>query len=485
MSPTRDIAYRIEIKVFLYFLSLLLCGAGVLAVDLLWSKSNFVILFTGLWIILLANLYIFKKIIGPLFWQNLPMILTLYVFLALFVPTLLIYKSEDLRDLLEWDDYLILKASALGVVFVQVLWMSYHLGVSIMPRFRFGGKQPVLSMDKIYIMILIALGTNLLAVVSGTFGVLQNTDFEETSKFSVFIDLGQQLGLFALIILTYYHASRKLLIGGLSLVLFGIGVVSAQKQAALMPLFIVGITLLFKTGRFPKGIILLTIVGTVLAFIAVTSIRKYYFAQHMQGVTSLAQVKEISTMALNQQNFDKAYKTYNVNEHILLRLFYGNAVAKAMEYCEKNGFGVPENSKLYHVFLSPFYSIVPRFLMPEKPEANFGNWFATQIFVGYKVKYSIGITPIGYGYMVYGWLGVVAVAGLLGFFMAFLYRILVPDHILIYILVYVKTILPADVTWEYFSGNLKLIVVYWIIYYLLTIRIFPKHIPVSTGGQGS
>mgnify|MGYP000899817046 CR=1 FL=1 len=484
MNQQRDIALRIEIKVLLYMLSLLLCGVGILAVNYLSSKANFVIVFSLLWGILLANLYIFRKIIGPMFWQNLPMILTIYVFLALFIPTLLIYKSTDLKDLLEWNDFLILKASMLGVVFVQGLWMSYHLGVSLIPKIRLGVKPTALTMDKIYIMLMIAMGTNVLAVVSGTFGVLQNIKVDQTANFSVFIDLGQQLGLFALIILNYYHTSRKLLIGGLAIVLFGIGVVSAQKQAALMPLFVVGITLLFKTGRFPKGIVLLTIVGTLLAFITVTSIRKYYFAQHLQGVTSLAQVKEISTMALNQQNFNKAYKTYDVKEHILMRLFYGNAIGKAIEYSEKNGFGVPDDSELYHVLLSPFYAVVPRFLFPDKPEADFGNWFASQIFVGYKVKYSIGITPIGYGYMVNGMLGVIAVSILLGLFMAFLYRVLVPDHILLYIMVYVKTILPADVTWEYFAGNLKLILVYAIIYYMLTIRIFPRHYLANIADKG-
>ena len=71
-------------------------------------------------------------------------------------------------------------------------------------------------------------------------------------------------------------------------------------------------------------------------------------------------------------------------------------------------------------------------------------------------------------------LGVIAVAALLGFFMALLYRMLYVNHIFIYILVFIKSILPADVTWEYFAGNIKLIIVYLIIYKLLTITVFPK-----------
>lgn len=476
-------ARRLQAQVMLYLLSFILTGIGILAVDNFWNQTNFLVLFNLLGLIMVANVFVFRKIIGPTFWQSLPMMLTIYVFLALFIPTLLIYRSETLKDLLEWDDYLILKASSLGVVFVQCLWMMYHLGITVFPKTSIAGKPGPLTMDKIYIMLILALVTNLIAVVSGTFGILQSTDLEETSKYSVFIDLGQQLSLFALIILTYYYTSKKWLIGGLALILFGIGVVSAQKQAALMPLFVVGVTLLFKTGKFPKWIVLLTVVGTLLAFVAVTSIRQYYFAQHMEGVNSISQVKEISTMALNQQNFNKAYTSYNVNEHILMRLFYGNAVGKAIDYCSKHGYGVPDNSALYHVLLSPFYSVVPRFLMPEKPEANFGNWFASKIYVGYKVKYSIGITPIGYGYMLNGFWGVVAVAGLLGLFMAFLYRLLMPGHVMLYILVFVKTILPADVTWEYFAGNLKMILVYWIIYYLLTIRIFPRHYLATTSSE--
>jgi hypothetical protein len=123
--------------------------------------------------------------------------------------------------------------------------------------------------------------------------------------------------------------------------------------------------------------------------------------------------------------------------------------------------------------LAPVYAFFPRFLMPGKPEANFGNWFASNVYVGYKVKYSIGITPVGYGYMVGGAWGVLSIGLILGFFMAFLYRILWPNHMYIYILVFVKTFLPADVTWEFIAGNLKLVVVYMIILLLLRVKMNP------------
>ena len=107
-------ARRLQAQVMLYLLSFILTGIGILAVDNFWNQTNFLVLFNLLGLIMVANVFVFRKIIGPTFGQRLPMMLTIYVFLALFIPTLLIYRSETLKDLLEWDDYLILKASSLG-----------------------------------------------------------------------------------------------------------------------------------------------------------------------------------------------------------------------------------------------------------------------------------------------------------------------------------------------------------------------------------
>lgn len=472
--------HQVNANVLIYMCTFLLSIGGYFLIEALWNGHNFIWLFSLLGLIIILLLSLYRLVFGVRFWGYLPAVMTVYIVLALFIPTILIYRSDLLRELLDWNDYLILKASSLGLIFIHFLWFFFHIGKTLLPL---SNRTPVirrLPLSRVYILFFLTLVANLIAIVSGTFGVLQNTDFESTSKYSMYIDLGQQLGLFSLIILTYQYTHKKFLIFVFGFALFLLGIISAQKQAALMPLLTIAVTLFFKSGKFPKGAILLAIIGVLFTFAAVSTIREYYFAQKSNGVTSITEVRDISKNALNQKNFKEAYNTYSLNDHILMRIFYGSAIGKAIDYCKQNNYGVPDNSRLYHVLFSPFYAVIPRFILPGKPEANFGNWFATEVFVGYKVKYSIGITPVGYGYMVKGVIGVIAVASILGFFMAILYKILYADYLYIYIMVFIKTILPADVTWEYFAGNLKLIVVYFIIYKLLTMRAYPdRHLELA------
>lgn len=474
MLATDSRSIHLDRNILIYLGTFLLSIGGYVLVEVLWNGHNFLTVFAFLAITIIAILLLERKLLGAAFWRYLPTVISAYIILALFIPTLLIYRSPILRTLLDWDDFLILKASSLGLIFIQFLWVFYHIGITLFPVRDKAPVLRILPVSRIYILIFLTLLTNFIAIITGTFGVLQKTDFESTANYSMYIDLGQQLGLFSLIILTYQYTHRKYLIGAIGLLLFLLGIISAQKQAALMPLLTIAITLFFKNGRFPKGAIILAVVGVLFTFAAVSTIREYYFAMKSKGVTSVTEVQEITQKALTQKTYNKAYTTYNLNEHILMRVFYGSAIVKAIQYCDRNDYGVPKNSQLYQVLFSPFYAVIPRFILPGKPEANFGNWFANTVFVGHKVKYSIGITPVGYGYMIHGILGVAAVASILGFFMALLYKGLYRNHLFIYILVFIKTILPADVTWEYFAGNIKLIIVYMIIYKLLSVRWYAK-----------
>lgn len=463
-----------EIGVLIYGTTFLLSFGVFAAIDVLWNGNNFLFLYSLEVVAVLLMIFLFRKLFGRIFWKYLPTVFSGYITLALFVSTIFIYYSDFLKRLLDWDDYLILKAVSYGLIFIQILWVSYHLGSILFSTRQIQPNIQRLPISRVYILILLGLLTNFIAIITGTFGILQKVNMESTKFYLAYIDLGQQLGLFGLIILTYQYTHRKYLIALVGFIFFSLGIVSAQKEAALMPILTIAVTLYFKSGKLPKRLVFLGLGVLIFTFAAVTTIRTYYFKTNSGGVTSVLQVKEISQNALNQKIYDKAYSSYSLNEHILMRLFYGNAIAKAITYCENHDFGVPENSKLYQVLYAPIYAVVPRIIMPDKPESTFGNWFASKVFIGYKVKYSIGITPVGYGYMVFGLLGVVLVATILGFFMSFLFKLLYGQQLFIYILIFVKSFLPGDVTWEFIAGNIKLILVYWILCKVLSIKIFSE-----------
>jgi len=462
-----------------YFLALFISSGSYFLVELVWNGQNFMLLYIVHLVSVFAMIFLYRRLFGRDIWRYLPSITSLYIVVALFVSTIFIYYSDFLKGILDWDDYLVIKSLSLGLIFIQFLWTAYLIGTLLMPVKISTPKIHILPLSKIYLLFLFGLLANFLAIITGTFGVLQNTNIQSTANYSAYIDLGQHLGLFGLIILTYQYTHRKYLIAFAGLTFFVLGIISAQKQAALMPLLAIGVTLYFKYGKVPKGAIIITLAGLFISFAAVTTIRQYYFDSKSSGVTSVFQVKEISQNALNQKVYNKAYASYNLNEHLLIRFFYGSAIAKAVNYCERHSFGVPSNSAFYQIFFAPIYAVVPRIIMPDKPESTFGNLFASEVFLGYKVKYSIGITPVGYGYMVNGLAGVIMVALVLGLFMAFLFKTLYVHHFYIYVLIFIKSVLPADVTWEYIAGNIKVILVYWIILKLLEVRIFRKSpIPV-------
>ena len=319
---------RLDVAILTYILTFAISLSVYNLIDELWNGSNFLPLFTLLGFSILAILGLYKMLFGAGFWKYLPTVLTIYIFIALFIPTILIYKSVLLRDLLDWDDYLILKAASLGLIFIQFLWVFFHLGKVI---FQINDNLPEvkkLRLDKIYILIGLGLLANFIAIISGTFGVLEVRGSESTTSYGMYIGLGQQLGLFGLIMLTYHYAHKKGLILAVGMLFFLLGILSAQKQAALMPLLAIAVTMYFRTGKIPKGAIILAVVGLLFSFAAVSTIREYYFASKSKGVTSVFEVQEIASKGLNQKSFNKAYDTYNINEHILMRVFYGSALGR-------------------------------------------------------------------------------------------------------------------------------------------------------------
>jgi len=471
MSATPGLSARSDLRFLMTMATGLVVIGSYAAVEWGWTGRNFMPVFGLLSGLALLNVFLFARISGRDYWTSLPAMMIVYLLLALFVPTSMIYASPFLRENLNWDDSLILESIRLGMVFMWAIWLSYRIGLMTMPRLGSSRLPAQIPLGRIFLLLGLALAANFLAIVTGTFGVLQKADVSETSKYLAYVDLGQNLGFLGLIILMIQYPRQRFLVLGFTLLLFFIGIVSAQKQAALMPLMVLGVAYFFQTRRLPLTGLAIGAVAVFFVFASVTTIRKYYFSEGGSGVTSLSDVSRISSGAMNTKVFNKAYDEYSVDQHILIRLFYGSAIGKAISYCERKGYGVPENSRLSHTLMAPVYAIVPRFLLPDKPEANFGNWFASTVYVGYKVKYSIGITPVGYGFMIGGAWGVFGVALILGFFMAFLYRLLWPNHMYIYILVFVKTFLPADVTWEFIAGNLKLVLVYMVILFLLRVRI--------------
>jgi hypothetical protein len=463
-----------DIKVFKWF-SYQLLASGISIVTFLWIEENagYLEFVPSLILLLSAALVIVwlqSRLRSGKFFLEMPAFMTVYILFALFIPTLWLYNQDTLKALLEWNDERILLSCGYGLLFLQALWISYDMGKMIFPQIKATIVQKRIPLRGIHFMMGLSLIASVLAIFTGTFGVLQNKDFEATASYSQYIDVLQQLGILGLILLTYQYPQKTWTIAGYTTVLFLIGIVSATKQAALMPCLAVGLTHYYRTKRISWKWVVIGAMAVFLAFAIVAMIRQFYFDRYQDGVNSVAEVAHISRNALNMDEFDKAYEVYDVGDQIVMRIFYGNAIAKAIQYSDQKGYGVPQENALFHVFLSPFYAVVPRIIYPDKPTSRFGNWFASEVYIRQKVDYAIGITPVGYGYMIAGSFGVVLVGITLGVFMSLMYNVLFQKYFVIYVFCILRMSLPPDVTWEYVTGCIRIAIVAWIILKIVSIK---------------
>lgn len=397
----------------------------------------------------------------------------LFLFIGFYLPLPFIEGNELLRSFSNWnsnkDIFEVLNYINLGLVCV-VSGFNLIRTISI-PKIV--SEIQHIKISKIYILFTIYLISIILLISTGNYGITQSL-YNDSSNYITILTSGLQFGTYGLLILIFYHYDNKLLIFIAISVMFLLGLLSGLKEQALLPLMIFGVTYFFVFRKIPKKFILISLFLSFAAFFVVGSFRSVYLHNNARksGIDDAG--KLLSTYINSaQEGTKKKYNYYQMStfEIAINRFNYVPAFRRVINYTNKEGFGVPYDSKVFHIVLSPFYAFLPRLILPFKPISNFGTYITSELYgYGKEAKYSIGVSQIGYSFMVGGITGIVVLMFLIGLFQGLLYKFFYHSLKPLYIFLFISNLYVPDVLWAYTTSMIRFSLIFLIILLLLRTR---------------
>lgn len=154
-----------------------------------------------------------------------------------------------------------------------------------------------------------------------------------------------------------------------------------------------------------------------ISFSKLGNLRTQYDMAWEQKLEVLMDFKSSDEKKLSQDEFEEESK----KQTILSRSTVINQLTQLVKVRKEDGFYYGETM----LYLT--YVFIPRFLWPEKPIIQQGAWFAERIGLAYRndagyVNNSINMTIYGEAYLNFGYIGVVLVCFLFGYFLNFLWK---------------------------------------------------------------
>lgn len=416
--------------------------------------------------VFLFTIFFERILVGKEFYIQLPTGNIAFIAIAFYIPIPLIYGNKLLMALSLWNDNEIILRS---LMYTNLGLHCVLLGYNIIKLFKFNLIKTNVYIKKIKIFPLFILYFfAILALIStGNYGITEQLSEESRGYVTILTSLAQ-FGIFGLIFLVYYYPESKKLIFLVTSIFFLFGLLSGMKESAIMPIVVVAVTYYFKTRVVSKKLIVFGIVLFSITFSIVTSFRNAYLSN---GRKELSSIKDLTSTYVKSASdgADKKYNYYKLSssEMLFSRLNYSTAFGKIITHTEKNGFFMPYDSHPIHILASPFYAILPRFLVFFKPSSNFGKYVTSEIY-GYKSgKYSIGISQTGYAYLWNGITGIIILMTFVGMFQALFYKLLYTNYTPIYIFLFLINIYVGDAIWSYTVPFFRFTLIMLIIYYLL------------------
>ncbi len=376
------------------------------------------------------------------------------------------------------DPYYVVLCALVTNIAIHCLWIGYYLVPEL--KFPILNKYKSVEIDKKYFAgaMVIAVLSFLIGIKTGSFGYLKD---DATAGFSAYINYGVQIGYMCIIFLAFYdHNIRrhKLVLTTLLLVYFAIGIASASKTTFGMPLVYIMLSYYVKGKRINPAYFVLFLGVIVVSYGIIEPFRK--LNQIRGDSVDYSDMGELYGFMIDAYVASDDQEISEINSSLTMQMLerqsYIAPMSMALEYADINNYYKPEEFK--DILLSPFYAVIPRFLWPTKPQADFGRWFSYTVYGSTDIN-SIGITPQAYAYMVWRYSGIIIIFLLFGVIQKFLYELLFRSGIFfpIYILMILTIAYPSDLTWTFIAGIIKDIFVVWIPINLLLL----KTVPPKTG----
>lgn len=437
------------------------------AFDMLFDKGDFYSTYFFLLTIFLLTVLVEWSHYGKTFIIQMPIGNIFFAFIGFYLPLPFIYENYLMKFLAHWDsDYLTLKS----LLYTNLGLHSLLIGYNLIKLIKFNTLKKsnfVMKENRIYFLLFISLLSAFLLIVTGNYGITQQLT-EESNEYITILINAYQLGYFAIIFLQYYHFEKKLLNILILMTYFLLGLLSGLKENAIVPLIFFGVTYYFRTKTFPKKFAFISVFLIAFTFIIVAKFRTTYLASGRKEIGSISGLASTYVKSVEESSSAK-YKYYNLSstQAFINRLNYATAFGKSINYCQEEGFGLPYNSSPGHIILSPFYALIPRFILPFKPLADFGLLISNKVFKQKKVKYSTGISQAGYAYMWKGAFGVVFLLFFVGIFQGLIFKWFYFTIAPIYIFLFISNIYVGDAIWTYFTSFFRFIFLFAVLYYFL------------------
>lgn len=409
---------------------------------------------------------------GKEFYMQLPLGNIIFSALAIYLPVPFIYDNLLIKTLSLWsDDNTILKALFITNLGIHCVLTGYH-AVKLFPPVQ-NNYTFRIEPQRIYQLFIVYLLSIFILIITGNYGFTIQHDESDLSYVTILNNLSQ-FGIFGLTAFVYYYPWEKKRIYFFTAIMSILGLLSGFKESAIQPMIVVGVTYFFINKKIPWKLVFIGSIAIILIFSVVTSFRNAYMAGGRKEIASVGQLT--STYIKSTQEGSKSkYNHFDMDiaESILYRLNYAPAIGKVISYTEKKKFGLPPDSHPIHILGTPVYFIMPRFILPFKPMADFGNYVTREIYGYRKAKYSIGVSQPGYSYLWKGILGIVLLMTFVGVFQGFLHHYFYISFPPIYIYLFISNIYTYDAIWAYTVSFFRFAFIFLVVLLLLGRRI-PK-----------
>jgi hypothetical protein len=294
--------------------------------------------------------------------------------------------------------------------------------------------------------------------------------------FLSFIMLFERFPFYALIIISIHHfssnkknSSKFSTNAFYALIIFELiyWIPAGRKEEIISTLIYPFIISVILRNKLPsKKKMFLSSIFILLIFPVTRYLRIGFFLLSISGgnITSFTDVISIIPEAINsgrEITKEKEDKNSNLNRISLLE-----SMSAATRLANNRGFKYGES------YNSIFYSLIPRFLWPEKPKSTSGVEFGQDSGIsGENDTSSISVTYLGESYYNFGFFGVF-ISSIVLLLMNYLYRLAYFRGKLVYLLIFMIALKPylyiGGELSPYFTGLLKTILMFLPVFYILS-----------------
>jgi hypothetical protein len=298
----------------------------------------------------------------------------------------------------------------LNLIGAVALWTGYWSGAAnVVARAlarsstleRWIRPQLTLRIGVALVLVLISSGIRLLAIRLGLYGYSASPEKRELAEaYSQYLAMAGELGKVTLVAVSMATFLGKLSKWPMLLLLVmetGFGILSGFKAAVILPTIIVGMCAYAVRGRLPVLLLPSIVIGLFSAYAIIQPFRAARYKELEFDGTSVSSI--VDTFAASR---DSAYESdadgpvAATTASIFGRATDVTSAANGIEFAERWDV-LPEGSPnfLEDIFLSPFYSIIPRALWEGKPVNDVGLWY-TQVVMGEGTTSSTAMYPVTY-----------------------------------------------------------------------------------------